>query len=344
MASEDNLIRRIARAVPAVKGSPRGARWNGIRVGIGDDAAVIPGHGKVEQALTCDTFLEGIHFIAETYPAKSVGYKSLMRATSDLVAMGATPRHFLLTLAIPVNRQGRWLESFLLGMRRAAKTLKMRLIGGDTTCSPSVFISITAIGDVDRELAVTRAGARPGDLLYVSGTLGRAQLGLELMQNDPNGAPKDLLQPHLYPRIRPQLGSWLARNRIASAMIDLSDGLSTDLARLCESSGVGARVFANRIPRVQIPAGGLKRLSRLDPDPLRMALDGGEDYELLFALPKHKEALLEKAPGFNELTAIGQITSEKKIILVGVTGKAGLLRKGGWDPFRKAKTKVKRSR
>jgi thiamine-monophosphate kinase len=342
MASEDNLIRRIARAVPAVKGSPRRARWDGIRVGIGDDAAVIPGRGKVDQVLTCDTFLEGIHFMAETYPAESVGYKALMRATSDLVAMGATPRHFLLTLAIPANREGRWLESFLLGMRRAANMLKMRLIGGDTTCSPSIFISITAIGDADRELAVTRAGARSGDAIYVSGTLGRAQLGLELMQNDPNGAPKDLLQPHLYPRIRPQLGSWLARNRIASAMMDLSDGLSTDLARLCESSGVGARVFADRMPCVQIPANGLKKLSKLNP--LRMALDGGEDYELLFAVPKHKESRLEKAPGFNELTAIGQIMSERKVVIVNTSGKARLLRKGGWDPFRKAKTKVKRSR
>lgn len=343
MASENDLIRRIARQVPSAKGFRPGAGRNGIRLGIGDDAAVSCA-GKADWVFTCDAFLDGIHFIAETYPADSVGYKALVRATSDLVAMGATPKHFLLTLAIPLNRQGQWLESFLLGMRRAAKTLKMQLIGGDTTCCPSVFISITAIGEVDRGLAVTRSGARPGDLLYVSGTLGRAQLGLELMQNEPSVAPPDLLLPHLYPRIRSKLGSWLARNRVASAMMDLSDGLSTDLARLCESSGVGAQVFADRIPCVQIPAAGFKKLTRSRLNPLQMALDGGEDYELLFTVPKHKRSLLGKAPWFNDLTAIGQITSERKIELVGITGKPRILRKGGWDPFRKAKTKVKRSR
>jgi thiamine-monophosphate kinase len=344
MASEDNLIRRIAREVPSTKGFRRSARRNGIRLGIGDDAAIISCNGKLDWVFTCDTFLEGIHFIAETYPAESVGYKALVRATSDLVAMGATPRQFLLTLAIPLNRQGKWLESFLLGMRRAAKALKMQLIGGDTTYCPSVFISITAIGEVDRGLAVTRSGARPGDLLYVSGTLGLAQLGLELMQNNPSGAPPDLLQAHLYPRIRSKLGSWLARNRVASAMMDLSDGLSTDLARLCESSGVGAQVLANRIPCVQIPASGIRKLSRSGLDPLQMALNGGEDYELLFAVPKHKQRLLRRAPEANELTEIGFVTSEKTIMLVDETGKARPLRNGGWDPFRKTKTELKAKR
>jgi thiamine-monophosphate kinase len=344
MASEDNLIRRIAREVPSTRGFRADAQRTRVRLGVGDDAAIISCSGKVDWVFTCDAFLEGIHFIAETYPAESIGYKALVRATSDLIAMGATPKQFLLTLAIPANRQRKWLKSFLLGMRRAAKILKMQLIGGDTTCSPSVFISITAIGEIDRGLAVTRAGARPGDILYVSGTLGRAQLGLELMQNNPSAAPAELLQPHLYPRIRRQLGSWLARNRIASAMMDLSDGLSTDLARLCESSGVGARVFAGRLPCVQLPAAGFGELSRLKLDPLEMALNGGEDYQLLFAVPRRKHGLLRKAPGFKELTQIGQVTSDKKIVLIDTTGKVCPLRKGGWDPFRKTKAKMKRSR
>ena len=344
MASEDNLIRRIARGVPSTKGFRSGRMRNGIRLGIGDDAAVISCDGKMDRVFTCDAFLEGIHFIAETYPAESVGYKALVRATSDLVAMGATPKQFLLTLAIPANRQGRWLKSFLLGMRRAAKILKMELIGGDTTCCPSVFISITAIGEVDQGLAVMRAGARPGDMLYVSGTLGRAQLGLELMQNNPSAVPKDLLQPHLYPRIRLQLGSWLAHNRIASAMMDLSDGLSTDLARLCESSGVGARIFADHLPCVQLLRSGIRKLNHRELDPLQMALNGGEDYELLFAVPKRKQSLLKKAPGFKELTEIGQVTSDKKIMLFDGKGKARPLRKGGWNPFRRAKTEANRSR
>jgi thiamine-monophosphate kinase len=339
MASEDNLIRRIARGLPSISGFRPSAARNGIPLGIGDDAAVLTRGTKLDWVFTCDVFLEGIHFIAETYPAESVGYKALVRATSDLVAMGATPKQFLLTLAIPSNRQGQWLDSFLLGMRKAAKNLQMQLIGGDTTRCSSVFISITAIGEIGCGLSVKRSGARPGDLLYVSGTLGRAQLGLELMQTNPRTAQPELLRPHLFPQIRLALGSWLARNRVASAMMDLSDGLSTDLARLCESSRVGARVFAERIPRVQIPANRIGKLSLSGLDPLQMALNGGEDYELLFVAPKRKQPLLQRAPGFKELTVIGEITSEKKIVLLDAAGRAHPLRRGGWDPFRKTRSR-----
>ena len=193
---------------------------------------------KTDWVVTCDAFLEGVHFLPDATPADSVGYKSLARATSDIAAMGAIPRFFFLTLAIPATHTGNWFDQFLDGMARAARELGLRLAGGDTTQFSSVAISLTVLGEAAHGSAVARSGARPGDLIYVSGPLGRAELGLRLLQSGLAKASshRALLQPHFYPRIRVELGTWLARNRIATAMIDISDGLSTDLARLCAAS------------------------------------------------------------------------------------------------------------
>src|SRR5579862_2015057 len=234
MDRESKLVERIGRAF---RSGSRRTHDSALRLGIGDDAAVISSGGKNDWVLSCDAFLEGVHFLAKTHPADSVGYKSLVRATSDLAAMGATPRYFLLTLAIPANRTGVWLEEFLNGMARAASSLKIVLAGGDTTKSSVVSISITVVGEIGRGQAVTRSGARPGDIIYVSGTLGRAQLGLELLLHrkikasglrggrakHSDRALQSFLRPHLYPNIRLALGAWLAKRRMASAMMDVSD-------------------------------------------------------------------------------------------------------------------------
>jgi thiamine-monophosphate kinase len=337
--NEAQLIERIARAIPSSRGAGRRA---GMRLGIGDDAAVVASGRDTEWVLSCDAFLEGVHFLAKSYPADSVGYKSLVRAASDLAAMGAMPRLFLLTLALPAGLTGKWLDEFLRGMGRAARLLGMRLAGGDTTKSAKISISITVLGEVAPGLAVTRSGARQGDILYVSGRLGRAQLGLELIKIGGREAlprilqsqPR-LLQAHLYPKIRVELGAWLARHEIASAMMDISDGLSTDLTRLCKASGLGARLWAERIPCVKLPTArtGLPRKLRLDP--LQMALHGGEDYELLFTVPRKQIKRLRSAPDFREITAIGEIERGKQIAVVGADGRSKRLDPGGWDPFRK---------
>ncbi len=335
--NEDQLIERIAKAIPSVRGAGRGA---GLRLGIGDDAAIIAPGGATEWVLSCDAFLEEVHFLAASYPPDSVGYKSLVRAASDLAAMGARPQLFLLTLALPKRLTGKWLDQFLRGMGRAARQFGMRLAGGDTSRSANVSISITVLGEVPRGLAVRRSGARPGDIICVSGQLGRAQLGLKLMQMSRRGTPKTvrgsrarLLQPHLYPRIRVELGGWLARHRIASSMMDISDGLSTDLARLCAAGGVGARLWAERIPCVKIPEARTDSLRKLKLNPLRMALHGGEDYELLFTVSPRHAKRLRGAPGFAEITPIGEIERGKGIVLVGSNGTAKCLVPGGWDPF-----------
>lgn len=344
MMNEEQLIERIASAVPSTR-SARGCVAAGLRLGIGDDAAVLAPSGKTEWVLSCDAFLEGVHFLAEAHPADSVGFKSLVRATSDLAAMGAAPRSFLLTLALPVSRTGKWLDEFLRGMGRAARQLGMCLVGGDTKKCRMVFISITVIGEIAPGEAVPRSGARSGDIIYVSGVLGGAQLGLLMVKNDPEWTLKQglsgrfsPLRAHLYPQIRVALGAWLARNRVASAMMDISDGLSTDLTRLCRASRVGARIWAERIPCARIPTGRsgkpVKPLAKLKLDLLQPALDGGDDYELLFTVSPQNEKQLRRAPGFAELTPIGRIERGDKIVLVGEDGQAKPLISGGWDPFR----------
>lgn len=336
MNTEAHLIKRIVRAIPSGQTGGEGVADLHLRVGIGDDAAIIAASGRSDWVLSCDAFFEGIHFLANVHPGDSVGYKSLVRATSDLAAMGATPRLFLLTLALPSAHTGTWLDGFLRGMGRAARMLGMQLVGGDTSQSATISISITVLGETPPGRAVTRSGARAGDIIYVTGKLGRAQLGLELLLNDTGRQRRfaQLLKPHLYPRIRVSLGRWLAEHRIASSMMDLSDGLSTDLARLTTASRVGARLWAARIPCVSIPFALANRFGGIKPDPLRMALHGGEDYELLFTVPRRKAKLLSRAPGFTDVTAIGEITRAKQVMLVGADGKAKALLPRGWDSFR----------
>ncbi len=338
MEQEAQLIERVRRAIPSREGG-------GLRLGIGDDAAVMAPRKGFEWVLSCDAFLEDVHFLADRHPADSVGFKALARATSDLAAMGAQPRFFLLTLALPASRTGKWLDEFLRGMGRAARHLGMRLAGGDSTKSARISISVTVLGEVGRGLAVTRSGARPGDILCVSGRLGGAELGLKMFQSAAlkasNSNEKDrvrLLQPHLYPQIRVALGAWLSARRVASAMIDISDGLSTDLARLCAASGVGARIWTDRIPCVEAPAGEAGRavsklLARIKSSPLQMALHGGDDYELLFTVHRRQMRRLRSAPGYAEIAAIGEIERGAKITLVDEGGRAKILRPGGWDPF-----------
>jgi thiamine-monophosphate kinase len=337
MYSEVQLIERIRAEIPSISGPLLAASAPGnVALGIGDDGAVLSPQGDTDWVLSCDAFLEGVHFLSGSYPPDSVGYKSLVRATSDLAAMGATPTLFLLTLALPANRTGAWLGSFLQGMGRAARRLGLRLAGGDTTKFPLVSISLTVLGEVEKGAAITRSGARPGDHIYVSGRLGRALLGFELLRRGLGGGAKyrRLLKPHLYPEARLELGAWLARKRLASAMMDLSDGLSTDLHRLCGSSAVGARLIAERIPAVQIPA--IPRLARGNLDPLSMALHGGEDYELLFTVPANKNSALRRAPGSAELTEIGEITRGREVVLVSSDGRGRRLKPQGWDPFKKS--------
>ena len=326
---EGELIHRLVKTVPSI--GFRGDR-RALRVGIGDDAAVFRGSREFEWVVSCDASLEGVHFHAKGQSPESVGYKSLARASSDLAAMGARPRYFLLTLALPKSKTGLWLNRFAAGMARAAREFEIRLIGGDTSSSDRVMLSITVLGEIACGRSVLRAGARPGDLIYVSGPLGAAQLGLEIVRLglSRRASHARFVHAHFYPVIRIQLGEWLASHRIPSAMMDLSDGLSTDLARLCAASNVGARIWQHRIPKIAVP----KSLAQRGFDALELSLHGGDGYELLFAVPPKFAPLLRRSPGARAITQIGEVTKQRRILMVRNGGTISDLQAGGWDPFR----------
>src|SRR5579864_2662608 len=329
---EDKLIARLARRIPSVGGLGT-PPYTEVRLGIGDDAAILRQSSKFEWVVSCDSSLEGVHFRHDSHPPESIGYKSLARAVSDLAAMGARPRHFLLALALPAAKTDHWLDRFATGMAKAARELNIRLIGGDTSKSQHVIISITVLGEVAPRQAITRSGARPGDLIYVSGQLGRAQLGLELVLRGlaHERTLRKYLQLHLYPKIPLALGQWLAARHLATAMMDISDGLSTDLARLCDASGVGARIWSINIPKVKIPAA----LARQKFDALELAFHGGEDYGLLFTVRPKSAKLLRRFSPKIPVTRIGEITRQRRILLIRDNGTEVALLAKGWDPFRK---------
>ena len=327
LAIETSIIRRIHKNAPAL----REATKAGLRLGMGDDAALwrpSPGH---EAVLSCDWFLEGTHFVAHTHPPDSVGWKCLARALSDIAAMGAVPRFFLLSLALPVSHLGKWLDEFLRGLRRASLRFACPLAGGDTTRDRRVLISVTVIGEVRTGRAVRRSGARPRDVVFVTGRLGEAEAGLRSIRKSHGTIdPRDpILRKHLYPEPRLSVAQWLGDKRLASAMMDVSDSLSTDLARLCEASEVGSRVYAAQIPTLVAS----RQAGLSGENALNLALHGGDDYELLFTVRKTQARSLPESFSGVALTAIGEITASRNIVLKNKAGIAQQLRARGWDPF-----------
>jgi thiamine-monophosphate kinase len=328
-SSENSILERISR----LTGDPLGKRTarGQLALGVGDDAALFRPRLGHETILTCDWFLEGTHFLRGKHAPDSVGWKCLARAISDIAAMGGAPRCFLLSLALPSSLTGGWLKAFLLGLGRASRRFECTLAGGDTTRREEILINITVIGEARMGRVVLRSGAKPGDFLYVSGCLGEAELGLQLLKrtSEPASRANSLTRKHLYPEPRLTLGQWLATKGLASAMMDLSDGLSSDLPRLCAASGVGARVETTSIPAVQTSDCNFR--SRISP--LQLALHGGDDYELLFTVPPGKARLLPKTLGCLALTPIGRITRKRGVVVVSEDGREQRLVPGGWDPF-----------
>lgn len=326
--NENSILERIAARMPS---SRRNARAGALLLGMGDDAALFRPKRGYETILTCDWFLEGTHFWRDKHPPEAVGWKCLARAVSDIAAMGGTPKCFLLSLALPETLTGRWLDLFLGGLRHASRKFKCLLAGGDTTRSRNVAINVTVVGEVPTGFAALRSGAQAGDILCVSGRLGEAELGLQLLKwrNERTSRGDPQVRKHLYPEPRIAFGRWLAEKRMASAMMDLSDGLSSDLPRLCAASSVGARVETARIPSVRVS--DLRQLR--GSDPLQLALHGGDDYELLFTVPAKKLSVLPQSYRGLALTAIGKITREPTLVLVEQGGNERPLVPGGWDPF-----------
>jgi thiamine-monophosphate kinase len=274
--------------------------------------------------VTTDFSLEGVHFRREWHPAEVVGHRCLTRGLSDIAAMGGNPIAAFLSLALPKSLPQSWVDQFLKGLLKLADKFNVSLSGGDTAQSTGgILADIVVVGSVPKGKAVRRAGARAGDRIYVTGSLGGSAATLQLLFSGRKLRPTDFPR-HFHPTPRIDVGQYLRRKGLASAMIDLSDGLSTDLAHICDESGVGAEIQAPAIPRASIgkPAREVE---------LQSALNGGDDYELLFTARPAKRVPTRIAD--LPITQIGHITKAKHIVLVNEDGVGSELRPKGWEHF-----------
>jgi thiamine-monophosphate kinase len=321
---EFGFIERIRRAAA---GGP------GVRIGIGDDCAVLDWPAGHLLLTSNDLLIEGVHFRLEWSDWHTLGRKSVSVNVSDIAAMGGTPRYLYLGLGIPEHTAVADLDRFLAGFLEAASGYGAALVGGDTCRSPGpLLISVTVEGSAPADEVIRRSGAEPGHAIYVSGTLGDSALGLRRLRNGLQ--PEAFLsRRHHDPQARVALGRALAAAGLAGAMIDLSDGLLADLGHILEASSVGARLEEGRLPLS--PA--FREALAADPQLLELAWSGGEDYELLFTVPSSKESLLAEvsAECGLDLTRIGVITPPENGLLI--ADRQGRLKKplrGGFNHFR----------
>lgn len=287
--------------------------------GIGDDCAVIRKDDQRAWLLTMDTLVEGVHFDPSFHPPEKLGRKSVAVNASDIGAMGGAPMFVLLSVGMPKEFDPSWFKAFAHGLTDACREYGCLLIGGDTVASPLGFTcSLTVIGEAEVERVVYRSGARSGDTIWVSGSLGFAAAGLELLRQGiqpGNQRWQPFREQHLNPGARVELGRRLAASGLAHAMMDLSDGLATDLAHLCKQSGVGAHIMANSLPGVDA-LGEVAQLLGVQPE--HWAVSGGEDYELLFtAHPDATDRLLDIGRQFAlQLTPVGTIVPGAGVTLI----------------------------
>jgi len=307
---EKQLIARIRRQAPRLRGGR----------GIGDDCAVLRLPPGEEALVTTDFTLEGRHFRRDWHPPDAVGHRCLARGLSDIAAMGGTPRAVFLSLALPAELPQEWVDGFLSGLLKLARRYSAPLAGVDTAESPDgILADIVVLGSAPKGEAILRSGAKPGDLIYVTGSLGEAQADLNRLRDGEKLRPRSH-RKHFYPEPRVAIGQFLRERRLASAMIDISDGLSTDLGHLCEESRVGATIQADAIPAAV-----------RGEDGLQLALHGGDEYELLFTAPPDRR--IPKQVAKVAITRIGEITRGRKMKLTLSNGKSEPLAPHGWEHF-----------
>jgi thiamine-monophosphate kinase len=306
---ERELIEQIQRLVGTDSGE--------LLQGIGDDCAVISKTADTAWLLTMDTLLEGVHFELDLHPPEQLAEKSVAVNVSDIAAMGGKPLFVLLSLGLPRGFDETWFGRFSSGLARALEDYGCLLIGGDTVASPGpVALTLTVVGEAQVSNILYRSKAGIGDSIWVSGPLGLSAAGFELLHMErvmPELQP--LIDAHLRPCARVDLGIKLAESGLVHAMMDVSDGLATDLAHLARASGVGARIFADHL----VPHPVLNQAAKmLEKDPLQWMLQGGEDYELLFtAAPKNSAQLTQLAASSGlYLSQVGTVVSGSGVTLV----------------------------
>lgn len=331
---EFGLIGRLTQGLPTVNPST-------IR-GVGDDCAVIRNH-DTDMLVTTDLLLEGVHFDLTYVPLKHLGYKSAIVNFSDVYAMNGTPKQITVSLGISKRFTVEHIEELYSGIRLACEIYGVDLVGGDTTSSrQGLVISITCIGEADPDKIVTRSGAKDTDLICVSGDLGAAYMGLQLLEREkvasvgqkdfePNFAGKEyLVERQLKPEARKDIVRELAQAGIVpTAMMDVSDGLSSELMHICNDSGVGCRVFEERIP---IDYQTAIMAEEIDMNVITAALNGGEDYELLFTVHLHSHDKVKDLPG---VKVIGHITKPELGCAMVTRDVAEIpLQAQGWNPLK----------
>jgi thiamine-monophosphate kinase len=322
--TEDELVAAVRRLL-----STKAA---GVILGVGDDAALVE-FGPHLGVLTTDLLVEGIHFERGVASARDLGYKALTVNVSDVAAMGGSPRYGLVSLGLPQGTELPWVVELYGGLLEAAGEYGMSIVGGDTNRSAAIIVSVAVAGEAPRGAAVARTGARPGERIVVTGTLGAAAGGLRLSRGHPGNVSdsgRTLFRALARPVARVGEGQTLAQSG-ATAMIDVSDGLARDLGRLALESGVGAAVRLEDVPvdPALFDVG-------LDGDPLELALHGGEDYELVATLPSDSvEGAADRMwDRFGtRLTEIGEIREGSGLLAVDPSGAMAPLEPKGWDHF-----------
>lgn len=311
--NEFEFIQKIKKSPLSISNSP-----TNVRVGIGDDCAVLPKDSKTDLVVTTDLLVEDIDFKLEWSQPEFIGHKALAVSLSDIAAMGAKPVWAMLSIGIPQNIwKTDFVEKFYDGYFRLAQKFNVELVGGDVSKTPDkIVIDSIVAGKVKKNKAVLRSGAKVGDLIFVSGELGGAAGGLKLLEDgfryisDEKIWRKHLLLKQFQPFPQVSAGEFLRENNLATSMIDLSDGLSSDLAHICLASKVGAKIFADQIPFDK----KLKQIAKFFGEKIDFALNGGEDFELLFTVNPKKYFRFENEFRKRSFFHIGEITANVEII------------------------------
>lgn len=337
---EFGLVERIRRSLP---------RASDALLGIGDDCAALRPRDGRDLLLTTDLLVEGVDFANQTITPFRLGRRAMGVNLSDIAAMGGLPRAALVALALPAEMHTEFVDQLYRGLQDEAARFGVELIGGDLSASPTLLIAITLVGEVESGRAITRSGAKSGERIWITGRLGASAAGLmalnagfRLRDDDRlevpsqisaelTGAIREAIDRHLCPTPRVREGRAIAEAGFASAMIDLSDGLASDLGHLCRESGVSARIREDRIP-VDPAASAIGR--HLGKDPMTLALEGGEDFELLFTSSSESAEILELFSGGLEVTDVGLIErAGQECVLVQRDDRVVRL-SGGYDHFR----------
>ena len=335
---EFGLIKRLTENITLNKGC--------VIEGVGDDVAVVKTNSKKYSLLTCDVLIEGTHFTKETITPYQLGKKVVTINVSDIAAKGGIPKQVLISIGLTEDTKVEYVEEMYRGIKEQTKKYDIDIVGGNTALSRNkIFVDIFLVGEIEPKFLLLRSGAKVGDRILVTGNLGDSSAGLKIIENpDIKFADielekiykNDLKIAHLNPCPRLVEGRIIAKSRLANSMMDISDGLSGDLAKICEASGVGAIILEKQIP---ISKETLAFAKSIGKSPFNFALHGGEDYELLFTSPKENaDIIIQKIQRETKtkVTEIGEIKDKEfGMKIFKSDGKVIPLNTYGWDHFKK---------